>query len=176
MICFLIEKQWRKFIILTSITWRLFLMLFYIFISFFIHKDLSGTFFSLFCFAKNRVKSRVREWALEEWEVECDCMLRGAPRFISVLCFDNKKNIRMKRLHKPGKHINQNYDMKRKIRSSTGCHKLHWPTFLKLFQNSRRRAHYSDSFFPTEYEYLSHLFSQHVQTSQNFMSKVRNTS
>jgi len=48
---------------------------------------------------------------------------------------------------------------------------LHWLAFFKLFQIPRRRARYSDSFFPAEYEYLKH-FSQHVQIIQNFMLKI----
>ena len=34
----------------------------------------------------------------------------------------------------------------------------HWPAFLQLSQNTRRRAHDSESFSSAEYKYSSHFF------------------
>ena len=44
--------------------------------------------------------------------------------------------------------------------------------FLKNFQNSRRKALRSDSFFPAEYEYFSNFFPGTMKFSKKNMLKV----
>ena len=54
-------------------------------------------------------------------------------------------------------------------------YQLHRPAFFKLFQIARRRAHYSGSFFPADFEYLDHFFPARPDLPNFFVKSLKIT-